>query len=165
MSLPDLIILVILLMFALGGIRRGLVWELFTTIGLGAGFGLVLLYRRELMDLAARLTEPGWQRQWGGGIVFLAFFMLIYVGLSAVGGALHKGIDKTAFKWVDRALGIVGGVLKGAVFIALIVVGTEWVDTKGDMRDFFWKSQIIRWGRECVYGMTHWESEEMRQRV
>ena len=165
MNLPDTLIVILLLLFALGGLRRGLVWELLTAIGLLAGCGLVYYYRGELVDLVMRLTEPGWQRHWGGSLLFLLVFLIVYLGFSVLGRHAHDAIVKTPLKWPDRILGLAGGLIKGAVLIGLAVVMMDWMEGTVRVRHFLWESEIIRWGKRTVYDITHWESREKRRWV
>ena len=165
MSLPDLVVVALLLVFALSGIRHGVVWELFITLGLLLGFALTFIFHEALMDLVTHVSPLGWQRQWVGGLVFLAFFLIIYLGFAAIGHRLHEGISKTPFSWVDRILGIAAGALKGAVLIGMLVATFEWVGEGGRTRDFIWNSQIIQWGQHTVYNILHWESRSQKQWV
>lgn len=165
MSLPDLVVLAILLVFAVSGIRRGMVWELFIVIGLLLGFALTCACQPALMDLVLRISQPGWQRRWIGGVVFLLFFMVIYLGFAAIGHRLHQAISKTPFSWPDRLLGILGGAFKGAVLIGMLVTTIEWVGDGGKVREFIWHSELIQWGKQTVYNITHWESPSKRQWV
>jgi uncharacterized membrane protein required for colicin V production len=165
MSLPDLVVVAILLVFAVSGIRHGIVWELFIVIGLIFGFALTYMYHTALMDLVLRISQPGWQRQWIGGLVFLLFFLIIYLGFAAVGHHLHMAISKTSFSWVDRLLGIAGGALKGAVLIGMLVATVEWVGEGGRLREFIWQSHLIQWGKQTVNSIIHWESPAKKQWV
>ena len=71
MSLPDLVVVALLLVFALSGIRHGVIWELFIVVGLLIGFALTYAFHGALMDLVMHISPIGWQRQWVGGVVFL----------------------------------------------------------------------------------------------
>jgi membrane protein required for colicin V production len=165
MSLADFIIIILLVLFAFSGIRRGAVWELLTALGLGLGFALTYYYREEIMNLVVDLTDPGWQRQWGGGIIFLLFFMIVYAGFTTLGHHLHQKIERTPFKYPDRVLGSVAGLLKGILLIALLVMATDWLDMQGDVRRFLWQSKLIHEGKRMFYNLTHWESPSQRQWV
>jgi len=157
MSFPDLIILLLLFGFALSGVRRGMVWEVLTAAGLFLGFWVTFFYRAELVDLVARFSDPGWERQWAAGLIFLASFLIVYLGFAAVGGLLHRKIEQTAFKWPDRVLGVVAGVLKGAVLLAMLVFATDMLDRDGSIRQFLDQSKLIRWGRHITHSISHWE--------
>jgi len=165
MNLSDLIVVCLLILFAVSGIRRGFVWEMFVVVGLVLGFALTYYYHDALMDLVFRITSTGWQRQWVGGLVFLAFFLIIYLGFAAIGHHLHVAISKTPFSWLDRLLGIAGGVAKGAILIGMLVAAIDWVGDAGELRAFIYRSQLIRWGRQAVYDVIHWETPSQRQWV
>ncbi len=165
MHLLDIIILLFLFGFAIGGIKRGFVWELLTTVGLILGLFATYVYRTELAELVMHFAGPGWQQQWVVGLLFLAFFLLIYIGFTLIGHALHKAIDKTPLKWPDRILGTCAGIAKGAMVIAFLVVAAEMMDTTGEIRSYLNNSQLIRWGKDAAFSLSHWESREIRTRV
>lgn len=165
MPLADILIIILLALFALSGIRHGAVWEFLTAVGLAIGFSLTYYYRQEITDLVMDLTDPGWERQWGGGIVFLIFFLIVYLGFTTIGKHLHEKVEATHFKWPDRILGSLAGILKGVVLIALLVMAIEWLDTQGQVRQMLWKSQLVRWGKHTIYSVTHWESPSNRKWV
>jgi uncharacterized membrane protein required for colicin V production len=165
MNLADLVIIILLILFVLSGIRHGLLWELFTTVGLVLGFALTFYFRHELLELVVRFSPQGWQRQWVGGLAFLVFFLAVYLGFAGIGHWLHDAVAKTPFKWVDAVLGSVAGALKGAVLIGLLVVALDWLGGGERLRQFVDHSQIIHWGRQAVHSMTHWEPASKRQWV
>ncbi|RPH95223.1 CvpA family protein [candidate division KSB1 bacterium] len=163
MSLPDIIILLLLFIFALSGIHRGFVWELLTCIGLALGFGLTYAFRTDLLDLVYRITSSGWQRQWGSALIFLVFFLIIYLGFTILGKHLSEGLHKTPFKWPDRVLGFAGGAFKGALLIGMLVAALEWTNASARFRSVLNQSEIIRWGKRAAYDLIHWESPIKRQ--
>ena len=136
MHILDILIIFLLFGFGIAGIRRGMVMELLVTIGLGLALALTLIYRNSLHELANRFTTPGWQQDWGTGLVFLLFFVTIYLSFAYIGNWLHRFIDKTPFKWPDRILGVLAGIVKGSVLIAMLVVVVQWADNSGNVRAF-----------------------------
>lgn len=164
-ALADIIIVVLLLIFAFGGFKRGFVWEVLTTVGLVLGFALTYYYRADLLDLVMRIAPAGWSRQWTGALAFLVFFLIIYLGFTAIGRYLRELVHKTPLKWVDRVLGAAAGLLKGAVLIAMLVAMMEWLSPNNEARRFVSRSQIVRWGKQVTYGMFHWEPASKRQLV
>lgn len=162
MSAPDLIILLILLGFALSGVRRGMIWEICTSVGLILGFWLTYRFRQDFIQLIVRYTDSGWERQWVVGLAFLAAFLLVYLGFAAIGHTLHNRIEKTAFRWPDRVLGVLAGIAKGILLIAMLVIATDMLDREGRVRDFIGQSKLVRWGRHLTYSVTHWEPSERR---
>lgn len=165
MHILDILILFLLLGFAIGGVRRGFVFELLITIGLAASLILTLIFREDLQELAGRFAEPGWELRWASGLVFLLFFLIIYLVFAYFGHRLHTLIDGTKFKWPDRILGLLGGTAKGILLLAALVIVIQWADTSGQMRTFMHKSKLIRLGTQIAYDVTHWESAEKRQMI
>ncbi len=165
MALADLIVIIILLLFTLAGLKRGVIWELFTTLGLVLAFVLVYVFRDSILDLVLHITKPGWERQWGGTLVFLFFFLIVYLGFAALGRFIHNKIKNPILKTSDHILGLAAGLLKGAVLIALLVLTLDLLEGGGKLRNFVYESKIIRWGKETVTGLMHWESQESRQWV
>jgi len=165
LHLLDYLILALLLGFAIGGLKRGFVFELMITIGLATSLLLTLLFSEQLKAIAGRFADPGWELRWVSGLVFLLFFLLVYLIFAYFGHKLHTWIDSTKAKWPDRILGIFGGIAKGAFLIAALVLVIQWADASGHMRNFMNKSKLIRYGRDVAFSITHWESSEQRKWV
>jgi membrane protein required for colicin V production len=165
MTSADIIIIILLIMFALGGLKRGFVWELLTAGGLVLGFALTYYYRADLLDLVMRLLPAGWSQQWGTALAFLVFFLIIYLGFAAIGKYLHDRLHQTALKWPDRVLGVAAGALKGAILVALLVAATTLLSPNNPVRRFVSRSQIVVWGRHQAYDLLHWEPASKRRMV
>jgi membrane protein required for colicin V production len=165
MTSADIIIMLLLIIFALGGLRRGFVWELLTAGGLVLGFALTYYYRADLLDLVMRLSPAGWSRQWGAALAFLVFFLIIYLGFAAIGKFLRDRLHQTALKWPDRVLGVAAGAFKGAILIAILVAATGLLSPNNPVRRFVSRSQIVIWGRHQAYDLLHWEPVSKRPMV
>jgi membrane protein required for colicin V production len=165
MHILDILIIFLLVGFAVGGIRRGFLFELMITLGLAVSLFLTLFFREELQELAGRFAEPGWELRWASGLVFLLFFLIIYLVFAYIGNKLHTWIDGTKLKWPDRVLGLIGGTAKGILLLAALVMVIQWADMSGQMTSFMNKSKLIRVGKKAVYSLTHWENWEKRQWV
>lgn len=160
MHILDILIIFLLVGFAVGGVRRGFLFELMITIGLAVSLFLTLFFREELQVLAGRFAEPGWELRWVSGLVFLMFFLIIYLVFAYLGNKLHVWIDGTKLKWPDRILGFIGGTAKGIFLLAALVMVIQWADTGGQMTTFMNKSKLIRIGKKAAHDLTHWESWE-----
>jgi uncharacterized membrane protein required for colicin V production len=165
MTAADILIILLLIFFAVAGLKHGLVWELLTTGGLVLGFILTYVYRAELLDLAMRLSPAGWSRQWTAALAFLIFFLIIYIGFAAIGRYLRERLHKTILKWPDRVLGVAAGALKGAILIIVLVTATELLSPQNPVRQFVSRSQIVVWGKQQAYDLLHWEPPSKRQMV
>ena len=164
-SIADIIILLLLALFAFGGLRRGFVWELLTVIGLVLGFVFTYYFRADLLDLTMRIAPPGWSRQWVAALAFLAFFLLIYLGFTAIGKYLRERLHETPLKWPDRILGVAAGALKGAILIGLLIVALDWLSPQNQIRQIVNRSQIVRWGKQTVHEWIRWEPASKRKWV
>ena len=162
MTPADIIIILFLIFFAIGGLRRGFVWEVLTAGGLVLGFALTYYYRADLLDLVMRLSPAGWSRQWGAALAFLVFFLIIYLGFAAIGKFLRDRLHQTALKWPDRVLGVAAGALKGAILIAVLVAAIGFLSPNNPVRRFVSRSQIVHWGRHKAYDLLHWEPASQR---
>jgi len=116
----DPILILVLALFGLRGFFRGLFREIFSIVGLVAGFLLAVTYARS----AAAYAETIWQISplILKGSAFVAIFFLVYFLLSAAGWLLHRSERLLFLKTLNRAGGIAIGVGKGAAVTALVVL-------------------------------------------
>jgi membrane protein required for colicin V production len=115
----DLTLLVVLLLFGLRGYFRGLFREVFSLVGLVAGF-----------IGAARYAEPvarHFEGYWNAppivfkGVVFMICFFVIYVLCNLTGWLLHRSARVLFLQTLNRVGGVVLGVGKGTALAALAV--------------------------------------------
>ncbi len=120
----DIAVGLVLLISAFLAYSRGLVHELLSVAGwLGAigvtfyGLPLIRPYARELIsyEIAADV---------GAGIIL---FIVTLVVLSFITRAVSERIRKSTLNLLDRALGFVFGVLRGAFLILLVYMVVEWI--------------------------------------
>jgi len=115
----DLILICMLALFGLRGFFRGLFREVFSLLGLIAGFMMAVAFLPSAASYAAAF--------WKGpplflkGSVFVVIFFLVYFVFSLVGWLLHRSESLLFLKTVNRAGGIAVGLGKGAAIIALMV--------------------------------------------
>jgi len=115
----DLTLLVVLLLFGLRGYFRGLFREVFSLLGLAAGFVGAARYAEPLATLVATY--------WNAApiilkaVAFLICFFLIYFLFNLVGWLLHRSAKVLFLQTVNRLGGVVIGVGKGAALAALVV--------------------------------------------
>lgn len=165
MHILDILIIFLLIGFGVGGLKRGFLFELMITSGLAVSLLLTLIFREELQELAGKFAEPGWEMRWASGLVFLLFFLIIYLVFAYIGNKLHTWIDGTKLKWPDRILGLAGGMAKGVLLLAALVLVIQWADVSGNMSVFMNKSKLIRVGKKVAFDITHWENWEKRKWV
>jgi membrane protein required for colicin V production len=115
----DLIVLIVLALFALRGFFRGFFREIFSVAGLVAGFMLAVAYEQA----ASAVIASYWQMSplVLKGIAFVAIFFSVYFLLSLLGWLLHRSEKLLFLKTLNRAGGIAIGVGKGVAVAALAV--------------------------------------------
>ncbi|MDA8179497.1 MAG: CvpA family protein [Desulfobacteria bacterium] len=115
MNLLDLILAVLIAWFAVAGIVRGLVRQLFSLGGLVAGHLAGIRYyavAQGKIGLTFRYAEVV-----GYAIVFLA----VYLAVRLAGGLVEDRVRKSKLSGTDRLAGMAAGLVKGALFSILIV--------------------------------------------
>lgn len=127
-SLPftvvDIIVVAVLLISALLAFARGFVHEVLSVAGwIGAifaaiyGFPYLKPHARDLIpiEVAADLAA--------GAVIFIVTLIL----LSFLTRAIAKQVQASALNALDRSLGFLFGLLRGAILVCLIYIGVEWM--------------------------------------
>ncbi len=119
MNWIDLILICLLALFGLRGFFRGLFREIFSLLGLIAGFAAAVA----LLAPGAAYAAEFWKAPplFLKGAVFVAIFFVVYFVFSLIGWLLHRSERLLFLKTVNRAGGIAVGLGKGAALIALAV--------------------------------------------
>lgn len=120
----DIAVAVILLISAFLAYVRGLVHEVLSVAGwIGAifaaiyGFPYARPYARDLIpiEIAADLTA--------GTVVFI----VALIALSLLTRGISRRVQNSAMNALDRSLGFLFGLLRGAVLVCLIYIAVEWL--------------------------------------
>jgi membrane protein required for colicin V production len=119
MTWVDLAVLGILGLSALLAFMRGLVREV---LGIGAWVGAVAAAITEL-PLARSLVRP-WMKtpEWVDPISFIVVFLVSLIVLSLIARAIGRLVRGSALGGVDRTLGLVFGLVRGAVLVILAYI-------------------------------------------
>jgi membrane protein required for colicin V production len=136
MAVVDLVLLLILLASVVLGIWRGLVFEVLSVAGWVCAFFVAQWYAEAVAAWLPlqNMAEP---------LRYAAGFAVVFVGVAfaaaLVAWLIKKSIEKVGLRPVDRALGAVFGLLRGAVLLlalALVVNMTPWKDSPA------WRSAV-----------------------
>jgi len=115
MNLLDLILAVLIVGFAVSGIVRGLVRQLFSLGGLVAGHLSGIRYYAFVQG------KLGLSFQYAEVVGYAIVFLAAYLGIRLVGGLIEDRVRKSKLSGSDRLAGMVAGLVKGALFSILIV--------------------------------------------
>ncbi len=120
----DIAVGLVLLISAFLAYNRGLVHELLSVAG-WLGAALVTFYGLPLIKPYARQLIP-YQivADVGSGIIL---FIATLVILSFITRKVSERVRKSTLNLIDRALGFVFGVLRGAFLILLVYMMVEWI--------------------------------------
>lgn len=115
MNLIDILVVVLLAWFAVSGIVRGLVGQLFSLGGLVAGHftgARYYAYAQGKLGLSFQHSEVV-----GYAVVFLA----VYLAVRLIGGLIEGRVRESKLSGTDRLAGMAAGLVKGALLSILLV--------------------------------------------
>ncbi len=130
MGLVDILILVILGIFLLKGVLRGLLREVCSLLGLVVG-GLLAFYLH--VPLSQWFVEMfNWPSQLCVTISFLLVFLLTVLVFGSLGYLLNRFATLTLMTGLNRILGAIFGLAQGVVLLSLILFALSSVELPGD---------------------------------
>ena len=115
MNLLDLLIAVLIVWFAVSGIVRGLVRQLFSLGGLVAGHLAGIRY------YAFAQGKLGLSFQYAEVVGYAVVFLSAYLAVRLIGGLIEDRVRKSKLSGSDRLAGMAAGLVKGALLSILIV--------------------------------------------
>ncbi len=115
----DYLIIVIVLMSAVIGLIRGFIKEAFALFTWIVAIGIGLHYSRDFAVLMRSVISYPSARI--ATAFILLFFMTLVLG-SLISFILNQLIEKTGLTGTDRLLGMVFGIIRGAVLVAVLVM-------------------------------------------
>ena len=120
----DIAVIVILLLSALLAFARGLVREVLSVgAWVGAAFATLYLFPHVLPMVQQVVAKDLVAKAVAGIGVFVVALIL----LSIVSHQISKGVRASALSAVDRSLGFVFGIARGAVIVCLAYLSLAWV--------------------------------------
>ncbi len=133
----DYAILVIIALSALISILRGFVRESLSLAGWVLAFWVALTFTRDLaLHLEAYISVPSVRLV----VAFLVLFfsaLLLTMLINFLGGQL---VDKTGLTGTDRMLGVVFGIARGSVIVAILVLLAGFTSVP---RDPWWQESTF----------------------
>ena len=115
----DLVLGIAVALFAIRGLFRGLVRELFSLAAVVVGWFVATRYH---FPLAERLPGGGGEGLAGNVIAFALLFLGAAFAVSFAGKAFHKLLSETPLGWINRLLGAACGLLIGTILVGLVLL-------------------------------------------
>ena len=154
MNLVDLAVLAVLALSALAGLARGLVREVLSLAAwLGAGWIAFQYAPAAVGSVREYVTDATFANAIAYGVVFVVALIV----LSVVASVVSRTVRLSALGGVDRTLGLVFGLARGAVIlVAAYVVGGMLVAPEG------WPARVQQ-ARSLpfIYGGAAWAAERV----
>jgi membrane protein required for colicin V production len=120
----DIAVIVILLLSALLAFARGLVREVLSVgAWVGAAFATLYLFPHVLPMVQQVVAKELLAKAVAG----IGIFVVSLILLSIISHQLSKGVRGSALSAVDRSLGFVFGIARGAVIVCLAYLSVAWV--------------------------------------
>jgi membrane protein required for colicin V production len=117
MNFIDLILILIILLFAIQGFRKGLIHEVASLAGLILGIYASFYFAGYLEDyLTDYLNVP---EKYSTVTAFILIFLLVVIILHLVGKIIENLVDLVALGFLNKLTGSVFGLAKGIVLLSL----------------------------------------------
>ncbi len=163
----DMGVLLILLISAILAFFRGFVHEV---MGIGAWVGAVLvaIYGLPVVQPYAREYIPlEWAADLGAAV---ALFLVALVVFSVITTLIARRVQDSALNSLDRSLGFLFGLARGAVVVVILYVAASWLVPPEAQPPWVQQARsmpIIRDGQDALYAMLPAEllAEEERLRL
>lgn len=108
-----------ILLFALRGLIRGLIKELFALAAVVAGWIVASRYH---LALAEDLPQLGGSEFLTNALVFAGIFLASALGVRLLGWAIDKVIADTPLGWLNRVAGAACGLLVGVILVGVLLM-------------------------------------------
>lgn len=133
MNYLDIIIAILLVVFGLGGWRKGIIIEAATLLGLGVG----LYGAFHFSDFtAAKLTEfVEIDPKYLNVVAFIVTFIVLAILVNLLGRLLAKIVKTINLGFIDKIGGFLVGLAKGLLICSLVVMLFNALELKGIIKD------------------------------
>ncbi len=129
-SFLDIIFLLILLILVVRGAFRGFITEISLMAAPLLGILFAVLFSNLLVNVVALVTGAK-ESIWNHIIAFLIIFLLVYLLVFFIQGLLLDIVGRLNLHNLDRALGIVLGLVEGVLVIAILLIIASWLPLPG----------------------------------
>ena len=117
----DVAVIVVIALSALLGLWRGVIREVFALAAWIAAIVCMFLFGEQVaqaLPLVSMTRDAPWLRSLAG---YALTFIGVFVILSVAGFLFSKVVKAIGLSFVDRALGMVFGLIRGALIVVLLV--------------------------------------------
>ena len=131
MNYLDIIIGIVLILFAIGGFRNGIIREAFSLVAFLGGIYGAMKLSEWFGKLIGKIIDVS--PEWTSVIAFMIIFIALALLINWLGSLLANLIASLNLGFVDRIGGIVFGIAKGFLLMGVLIV----------LLDFFGIKEVI----------------------
>ncbi|MCQ2323161.1 MAG: CvpA family protein [Bacteroidales bacterium] len=128
MNYLDIIIGIILLLFALAGLKNGIIREAFALVAfIGGVYGAARLsdYAGEKLSTIINVSH-----EWMSIISFIIVFIILALAINLIGKGVSKLVESLHLGFFDKIGGFVFGVAKGLLIVSVIIIILDFFGIK-----------------------------------
>lgn len=129
MSTLDLVILVIVAVFALLGLKKGFIVSLATLAGLALGIYLAVHFSHYAAGFIEKQFHPS--SFWLPSLAYGLTFLVVLIGVYLVGKMVEKFVELTGMGILNRIGGALLGFVKGVLILSAAFYLIALADPKG----------------------------------
>lgn len=118
MGIIDIVLLVIIGVFGIKGLLKGLINEIFGIIAIVAGSFIAFAYSAFLTGM---LISAGLKDGVANAVGYAGTFIIVYLVVAIIGVFISKAFKDIKLGWLNRGGGFLFGVIKSAVVCSLIL--------------------------------------------
>ena len=133
MNYIDIIIAVILVAFGFGGLKKGLITEAATLLGLGLGLYGAFHFSDFTAEKLLQYVEIN--PKYLNLIAFIVTFVVVAILVNILGRLVTNVVKSLNLGFIDRIGGFVLGIAKGVLICSLLVMLLKVFDSKGIVKD------------------------------
>jgi len=127
LNVLDLILIIPLLLWARQGYKKGLIISVASFAALVLGLYVAFFFS----DITAMKLQEHFtiDKEYLTLIAFLVTFVVVVIVVVVIGNILQKFIDVLMLGFLNKAAGIVFGILKGALYLSILIFVINYFDT------------------------------------
>lgn len=128
MNYLDIIIGIILLLFALAGLKNGIIREAFALVAfIGGVYGAVKLSDYVGGKLSTLINVS---HEWMSVISFIIVFILLALTINLIGKGVSKLAESLSLGFFDKIGGFMFGVAKGLLIVGVVIIVLDFFGIK-----------------------------------
>jgi membrane protein required for colicin V production len=142
MHILDIIFVILLLILAIKCLIKGFMASLIQLIGL-----VVIVYTVAKAGQIVKLLvidHLGWGNVPATIAAYLLIALIIFIFIRIMIFMVNRVVEVLSLKWLNRLLGAVFGILNGLLLIAVLIIISDVLPFKKEIREFTDKSYIVR---------------------